>query len=220
MPTAFVEHAVVAVGSAMYVLGRHDAYAMTSVLKFDSTQGTWSDCAPMPAARYDLAACAIQSDIFVFGGYCNVLDCDQASVFKYDTVADTWSTLAPMPHASSDHSASVLGGMVYIVGAGDGSEVLRFDPASGAWSTLAPTLNARNLCCTFVSGGYLYAAGGHGISASSNERYDTTTNTWTLIAEMLEARRCFGSVTFGSAGPAEERDLLDSLIAKASSDRQ
>jgi hypothetical protein len=97
-------------------------------------------------------------------------------VFKYDTVADAWSTLAPMSHTSSDHSASVLEGLVYIVGAGDGSEVLRFDPASGAWSTLAPTLNARNLCCTFVIGGYLYAAGGEN-NGSNVERYDTTTNT-------------------------------------------
>jgi N-acetylneuraminic acid mutarotase len=142
-----------------------------------------------------------------------------ASVYKYDTVADVWITLAPMPHALSEHSAIVLNGLVYIVGAGNDSEVLRFDPALGAWSTLAPTLMSRICCSIFVIGGCLYAAGGNDISASSVERYDTTTNTWTEVTDMLEARTRFSAVTIGSAGPAEEQDLFDLLIVKASSER-
>jgi hypothetical protein len=74
-----------------------------------------------------------------------------------------------MPCASSDHSASVFNGLVYIVGAGGGSEVRRFDPASGDWNMLAPTLYNRCNCSSFVLGGYLYAAGGQ---ASSVERYN------------------------------------------------
>jgi hypothetical protein len=221
MPVGRFSHAAVAVGSAMYVLGGYDVDAMASVLKFDSTLSTWSQVVHMPAAMYDIAACAIGSDIFVFGGYDNEPEGDLDSVFKYDTMTDAWSTLAPMPHASSDHSASVLGGMVYIVGVGEqGSEVLRFDPALGVWSTLAPTLVNRKCCSTFVLGGCLYAAGGQGIGNSNVERYNTTTDTWTLIAEMLEARRCFGAVTIGSTGPAEEQDLFDSLITKATSEGQ
>jgi hypothetical protein len=219
MPTARHSHAAVAVGSAMYVLGGYDGDVAGSALKFDSAQGTWSQVAPMPVAIYDSAACAIGSDIFIFGGYCNALGGDQDSTFKYDTVADAWSTLAPMPHASSDHRVSVLDGLVYIVGVGDGSNVLRFDPASDVWSTLAPTLNNRGQCCSFVLGGCLYAAGGEGIDALSVERYDVTTDTWEAVADMLEARTGFSAVTIGYTGPAEEQDLFDSLIAKASSDR-
>jgi hypothetical protein len=48
------------------------------------------------------------------------------------------------------------------------------------------------------------------------ERYDVAINTWMLIAKMLEARRYFCAVTIGSARPAEEQDLFDSLIVKAS----
>jgi hypothetical protein len=47
------------------------------------------------------------------------------------------------------------------------------------------------------------------------ERYDVTSNTWTFMADLLEGRRFLGAVTIGSAGPAEEQDLFDSLIAKA-----
>jgi hypothetical protein len=51
---------------------------------------------------------------------------------------------------------------------------------------------------------------------SSVERYDTASNTWTAMADMLEGRRFLKAVTIGSAGPAEEQGLFDALIAKAS----
>jgi kelch-like protein 24/35 len=116
----------------MYVLGGIlGGAASASVLKFDSARGVWSQVVPMPAARCALAACAVGSGIYTFGGR-DADQEDQTSVFKYNTVANTWSALAPMPVESSYHSASVLDGLIYIVGAGELSEdVLRFDPASG-----------------------------------------------------------------------------------------
>jgi hypothetical protein len=63
----------------------------------------------------------------------------------------------------------------------------------------------------------LYAAGGERSSNSSVYRYDAVTNTWTAAADMLEGRRGLGAVTIGSAGPADEQDLFDALIVKASS---
>jgi hypothetical protein len=208
----------------MYVLGgllddEHDAFVSTltaSVLKLDPMQGTWSQAAPMPEARYALAACAVGSDIFIFGGYSDGDEC--SSVLKYGTVANEWSTLAPMPSKSYYHSASVLDGLVDIVGADSGSEVLRFDSLSGVWSTLAPTSRRRYEGASFVLAGRLYAAGG-GIGDSSVERYDVTSNTWTDVADMLEKRCVPCAVTIVSATMAEEQDLFEKLIAKASSQR-
>jgi hypothetical protein len=105
--------------------------------------------------------------------------------------------------------------LVYIVGESDGRGSLCFDPASAEWSTLAPTLSYRRDSATFVLGGILYAAGGHS-DISSVERYDMATDTWTAVADMLEGRSSFGAVTIESAGPVEEQDLFDSLIAEAS----
>jgi hypothetical protein len=70
-----------------------------------------------------------------------------------------------------------------------------------------------------VLGGILYAAGGDigsilGTTASV-ERYNVATDTWTAVANMLEGRCAFCSVTIGSAGPAEEENLFDKLIAAA-----
>jgi hypothetical protein len=222
MPYARSHHTAVAVGSAMYVLGGMvNSLSTASVLKFDSAQGTWSEIAPMPAAscNSDSASCVLGTDIYVFGGYSEELDENRDTVFKYDTVANEWSTLAPMPHACCVFNASVFDGLVYFVGAcASGYDVLRFDPLSGVWSTTAPTEIDRDLLGTlYVLGGCLYAAGGEG-SRSNNlvERYNVANNTWTTVADLLEGQQFFCAVTIGSAGPAEEQDLFDTLIAKAS----
>jgi N-acetylneuraminic acid mutarotase len=150
----------------------------------------------MPEERWLHAACAIGSDIYVFGGSLNLED--QTSVFKNDAVSNTWSTLEPMPIPCSRHSVSVLDGdQVYIVGAGDdGKRVLRFDTASRMWSRLRDTSNNKRGSPTFVLGGCLYVAGGDG-NSSNVERYDVVTDTWTAVADMLEGRFGFCAVTIG-----------------------
>jgi hypothetical protein len=218
LPEARAFCAAVSVGSAIYVLGGDigddEGQAVESVLKFDVAQGVWSRVAPMPEARSQCAACAIGTDIYVFGGM-NDLGEMQASVFKYDTEANAWSVLAPMPAAEFGNSACVIDGLIYIIGVGDESkDFLRFEPVTEAWSTLAcTTLPCRFAAASFVLSGCLYAAGGMW-SPSTVERYDAATDTWTAVANMLEARHHFGAVTIRPTGPAEEQDLFDSLIAK------
>jgi hypothetical protein len=218
MPTARSHHVVVAVGSAMYVLG--GITSDDNNLKFDSIHGTWSEIAREPRGVDASAAVAVGTDVYVFGGE-DEEHAMQDSVLKYDTVADAWSTLAPMPHECSHHSATVCYGLVYIVGAGlGGQEFLRFDPASGVWAILAPTLYWHANCASFVLDGSVYAAGGVGLNGFSVERYDAATNSWTAAESMLEGRESFRAVTIGSAGPAKEQDLFDSLINKASRRQQ
>jgi N-acetylneuraminic acid mutarotase len=122
-----------------------------------------------------------------------------------------------MPRASNRHSATLLGGLIYIVGGGNGKMVFCFDPDALAWSTLASTSNNRTGAASFVLSGRLYVVGGPGeVSSSSMECYDVARDIWTDAASMLDGRRCFGTVTIGSAGSAgEQQDLFDSLIAKS-----
>jgi hypothetical protein len=220
LPSIVYHHAAVTVGSAMYVLGGIcGGSTLASVFKFDSTQGTWSHAEPMPEARQEHAACAIGSDIYVFGGRRN--SGRKTSVFKYDTESKIWSTLEPMPLPCSYHSFSVLDGdQVYIVGAGtNGKGVLCFDTASGVWGTLGAALRNKHNSASFLLGGCLHVAGWGDDSSSSVERYDVATNTWTAMADMLTSRVHFCAVTMGSADPAEDQDLFDTLIAKAIRER-
>jgi N-acetylneuraminic acid mutarotase len=165
----------------MYVLGGivGKEVIVASVLKFDSTQDTWSAWSrvePMPEPRKLHAACAIGSDIYAFGG---VLGLErQRSVFRFDTETNTWSTLEPMPRPCYTYSVSIIGGyQVYIVGAGDdGKGVLRFDTSSGVWSMLRDTSNNKHGSAFFVVGGCLYVAGGESDS-SSVKPYEVATDT-------------------------------------------
>jgi hypothetical protein len=213
MPEARTHHAVVSVGSLMYVIGGYVGEITASVLKFDSLLGTWSEVANLPVVSYAMAACAVESDIFVFGGYDTQYQA-QASVFKFNTVTNIWSILAPMPQACCTHSTTLLDGLVYIVGAGDShQEVLQFNPTSEAWTTLAPTSVRREQAMSFVLGGCLYSGGGMW-GGSTVERYDVARNAWEAVANMREGRQLCGAVTIKSVLP-EEQDLFDTLIAKA-----
>jgi N-acetylneuraminic acid mutarotase len=214
------EHAAVAVGSAMYVLGGCVGYGSgtASVLKFDIAQGTYSEVAPMPEARYAFATCAVGKDIFVFAGE----DGYTSTVCKYDTEADTWSTLEQMPTDALQHSACVLDDLIYIVGvSGSDCGILRFNPASGVWSELEPMRFSRLGGAAFVLDGCMYAVGGTGrifpfAELCSVDRYDVDNDSWTRVANIAWNRSHFAVATIVSAGPAEEQDLFDSLIAKAS----
>jgi N-acetylneuraminic acid mutarotase len=154
------------------------------------------------------------SDIYVYGGGDN-RGAQHASVFKYDTVADVWTTLAPMSTFGVYHGVATLDGQIYLMGVGNsGKTALLFNPASGVWVNLAPTLRNRQKGSLFVLDGCVHAAGGNG-NDTSVERYDAGTDTWTAAANMLEGRMLSGAVTIPAAGSAEEQNLFDTLIAKA-----
>jgi hypothetical protein len=62
-----------------------------------------------------------------------------------------------------------------------------------------------------VLGGILHTVGGGRV-----ERYDVASDTWIVVADMLEGRSWCQAVTIASAGPVEDQDFFDSLIEKAS----
>jgi N-acetylneuraminic acid mutarotase len=121
-----------------------------------------------------------------------------------------------MPLACIYFSVATLDGQIYVTGTGgSGNDVILFDPASGAWSSLAPTMHNREQASLFVLGGCVHVAGGTQDTKNSVERYDASTDTWTAVANMLKGRRLFGAVTISAAEPAEDQNLFDALIAKA-----
>jgi hypothetical protein len=152
LPLSRSHHAAVAVGLTMYILGGLvlDAnvrqVVTASVLKYDSAQGpngTWSEMAPMPDARYGFTSCAVGSNIYVFGGSTLDYSGPYISIYKYDTVANAWSFLAHLPFfPGHEYHSACLDGLIYIMGTMDGTQVKCFHPVSGAWKTLSPTVIA------------------------------------------------------------------------------
>jgi hypothetical protein len=161
-------------------------------------------------ALQELPECA-----YVIGG--SGLDDDYlTSVERYDALSGRWSVAAAMGTGRRGCGVCVLSGGIYVTGGI--RELMRFDPATDTWCTLEPLPMDMKAGASFVLDGILYASGG-GNRNSNVKRYDVTNDTWTAVADMLHGRKFFGAVTIGSAGSAEEQDLFESLIAKASARR-
>jgi hypothetical protein len=192
----------------LYVTGgfSHDpSRAFLSVEKNTPSSDTLSAVAHLPSARYDQAAVAVGSAIYVLGGYANIGSQGLASVLKFDSTQGACSAVESMPAPRQCHAACAIGSDIYVFG---GS--LRFEDQTSVF---------KYDTSTFVLGGCLFVAGGDGASSTVVERYDVVTGTWTAVADMLEGRTSFCAVAIGSGDTAEDQDLFDSLIAKASRER-
>jgi N-acetylneuraminic acid mutarotase len=133
MPTARQHLASSVVDGKLYVIGgRLTDDASTTNLNltesYDPIRNAWeSALAPMPTARSDLAAVAINSSIFVIGGDAANKTFDNNE--RYDTKANRWTLESPMPTARhgliaiaiSDKDS--LDNRIYAIGGGTKSDL-------------------------------------------------------------------------------------------------
>jgi N-acetylneuraminic acid mutarotase len=158
----------------------------------------WFTMAPMPTARYDLAAAAANGKIYAIGGTESVSFIpnffNNAEV--YDPSSNTWSTASPMPTARAQLAAAAANGKIYAIGGFNRdadlfSTVEVYDPSSNTWSTVAPMPTPRDFLAAAAVNGKIYAiGGGSDISLYLNtvEVYDPSSNTWSTAAPMTTAR--------------------------------
>ncbi|KAK3368504.1 kelch domain-containing protein [Podospora didyma] len=116
------------VGDTFYVLGGRD-HGQTNVrdtvfsleLRTMGKGGWKTKSGRMPTARGGVAAAAVGTKVYTFGGEGNPAP-GSNGVFNqteaYDTETDTWERLAPMELPRHGTSAAAIGGRVYIPGGG------------------------------------------------------------------------------------------------------
>jgi hypothetical protein len=52
-----------------YVIGgRNEKSVLPTVEKYITTENKWTQCAPMPTARWSLMVCAVNDKLYAFGG--------------------------------------------------------------------------------------------------------------------------------------------------------
>ncbi|KPJ19785.1 Kelch-like protein 5 [Papilio machaon] len=131
-----------------------------------------------------------------------------SDVCRWDSISRSWTVVAPMAGARSTCGVAVLGGRLYAAGGRDGGACLRslecYNPATNHWHNCAPMTRRRCGLSICAAGGYLYALGGHEAPANTVggrlacvERYDPSTDTWTLLARLSYARDAIGSCLLG-----------------------
>jgi len=144
----------------------------------------WFTVAPMPTARYRLAAAAVSGKVYAMGGISSAFSILN-TVEVYDPSTNAWSTAASMPTARSSLAAAVVNGKVYAIGGADGSGTLNtlevYDPSTNTWSTAASMPTARYSLAAAVVNGKIYAIGGQdsaSIALNTVEVYDPIFNSW------------------------------------------
>src|SRR2546425_7410798 len=91
--------------------------------------GTWTPLAPMPTARQEVAAAALEGRIFVIGGFGANAEA-VATVEVYDPVTDRWEVRMPLPAPTHHLAAAVVGGRLFVAG-GDSGAGPPAPPAAG-----------------------------------------------------------------------------------------
>lgn len=149
----------------------------------------WVISAPVPTARYALAAGVVNGVLYAIGGEEGAGP--GRTVESYTPGTNRWTTRAPLPQPRSfADGAGVINGVLYVAGGFSAPGTLSkslfaYAAGSNTWSTKAPMPIPSACGVVGVLGGQLYATTGcaaGGAFANRLHRYDPATNTWTARA--------------------------------------
>jgi len=128
----------------IYVISGADAgFASTNLLsRYDVDLHSWSNLAPMPAARTQIGAVQVGGKIYVPAGYSTGFVAT-ADLNIYDIAANTWGSGASLPQATGDYAIGTYASRyVYVIGGYSGSTDLNnvqvYDTAMNAWQSATP----------------------------------------------------------------------------------
>jgi N-acetylneuraminic acid mutarotase len=211
MPTARAYLATAAANGKIYAIGGFDNNfrSVNNVEVYDPSSNSWSTTvseggifllplAPMPTARFALAAAGVNGKIYAIGGSRGpgILN----TVEVYDPSSNSWSTAAGMPTARQDLATAAVNGIIYAIGGFIGgfgnplSKLEVYDPNSNSWSTAASMPTARENLAAAAINDKIYAIGGLGFNGTTTtnlntvDAYDPSSNSWSTAISMPTAR--------------------------------
>jgi N-acetylneuraminic acid mutarotase len=189
----------------IYVIGGFGTttnVATADVHVYDLDTKTWSEAAPLPAARGGHAAVVLDGTIHVVGGGNEVSTLALHSV--YDPATNRWTEAAPLPQAKGSPAAVVRGGKLWAIGgrsgADDYGDVDVYDPTAESWSS-GPPIPPRGTHGAAVYRDSIYIFGGEsqrrGTVLAGVLRLGPESRTWTQLAALPTARAYARGVPFG-----------------------
>ncbi len=179
--------------------------AMESRAPIDqTTPGAWTELAPLPSPRQEVAAAALDGQVFVMGGFGNTAE-PVTTVESYDPAQNVWERRADLPEPLHHAAAAVVGGRLFVVGGYTGGRVrwtassalYEYDRARDTWMTRAEMPTARGGLAAAALGNRLHVLGGTADEPTgAHEVYDPATNGWTRANPMPTARDHLAAVAF------------------------
>jgi N-acetylneuraminic acid mutarotase len=162
-----------------------------------AAEGTWTQKADMPTARWGLSASMVDGKIYAIGGVGSL-----KKVEEYDPATDTWTEKTDMPTGRVFLATSVVDGKIYAIGGATAfhggttlGAVEEYDPATDTWTKKADIPVPRERMGTGVVNGKIYAIGGYAVGGGLGEvtvatvwEYDPATDTWAKKSDMPTTR--------------------------------
>jgi kelch-like protein 1/4/5 len=203
-----LQFGIALLGDKLLVVGGRDGLKTLNTMEcLDMGTGSWTQLSPMNTHRHGLGVAVLGGTLYAVGGhdgwsYLN-------NVERWDPVVRSWSYVTPMQSQRCSAGVAVLKGKLYAVGGRDGASCLRtmecYDPHTNKWTMCAPLARRRGGVGVAVANGFLYALGGQDAPANNPaasrfdcvERYDPSTDTWTVIASLSSKRDAVAACLFG-----------------------
>lgn len=197
------EPRAIAIGGKAYLIGgttgverlpdeRHRLDASDQLTRFDPRSRRYEELAPMPQALNHVGVAAYRGDLYVAGGYGELVDADTRRTFyRYDPQTDRWTRLPDLPEPRAAGAVGILNNrLIYAGGARDSvaqSDVFAYDFRDDRWSRLASMHSRREHVGEAIDEGKLYVLGGRGrvsLALDTAERYDPQTGKWERLPPM------------------------------------
>jgi N-acetylneuraminic acid mutarotase len=181
-PRRFV--AVAAVRDRIYVIGGKSALGGALNEVYDPKIDLWLERAPMPLELHNLAAAALDGNMYAVGGFSG--DDPVSDAYEYNPLSDQWRSIAPLPAPRGALAVAVLDGKIYAVG-GRGPEgpvgtFERYDPKLNAWETLAALPHPREALVAEALDNRIHVIGGAKDASSkptdAHDVYDVSEDRW------------------------------------------
>ena len=159
--------AVVGLNGKIHVIGGRegDEPLINTHEVYDLASGQWTTAPPMSRARDHLVAVAVEAKIHVIGGRFSVGDEDMTGLHEiFDLATNSWSLGPPMPTPRGGISGAYHQGMIFILGAEDGTRTYDenevYDVKAGRWIKLKQLPLPLHGSAVASDGSTLYSIGG------------------------------------------------------------
>jgi len=153
--------------------------------------GLWSNLAPVPTPRSEVAVAELNGKVYVFGGFGRGATANE----EYDPANDSWRQRAPIPRGVDHPAVAALGGKIFLIAGFDGrfrpvDRVWAYDPETDTWTQKSDLPTPRGALGAAVVEGKIYAIGGVAVSGDvgTTEVYDPLTDAWSPRSPMATPR--------------------------------
>jgi N-acetylneuraminic acid mutarotase len=187
------------------LLGGCLGFATDSAAPVDqSAPGRWTQAAPMPTARQEVAVAAFGGHVWVIGGFGPGAE-PVATVERYDPASNSWDARPALPIPVHHAAAVTVGDRLFVLGGYTGGRirwtpldnVYEWSETRGTWEARVPLPTPRGALAVAALNGRIHALGGSTDKPlSAHEVYDPTTSRWTVVNPMPTARDHLAAVVF------------------------